>query len=76
MVAERNLLTKVYFPRLIVPIAATLAPLVDLAIASSMSRCDDGVVRLIPNRTRCTWFRCAWPGRGSWRSASARCSRR
>ena len=33
MVAERNLLTKVYFPRLIVPIAATLAPLVDLAIA-------------------------------------------
>ncbi|TMA33753.1 MAG: ABC transporter permease [Deltaproteobacteria bacterium] len=36
MVAERNLLTKVYFPRLIVPIAATLAPLVDLAIASSI----------------------------------------
>jgi len=36
MVSERNLLTKVYFPRLIVPIAATLAPLVDLAIASSL----------------------------------------
>jgi lipopolysaccharide transport system permease protein len=36
MVAERNLLTKVYFPRLIVPVAATLAPLVDLAIASSV----------------------------------------
>lgn len=36
MVAERNLLTKVYFPRLIVPIASTLAPLVDLAIASSI----------------------------------------
>lgn len=36
MVAERNLLTKVYFPRLIVPIAATLAPLVDLAIASTV----------------------------------------
>lgn len=36
MVAERNLLTKVYFPRLIVPLAATLAPLVDLAIASTV----------------------------------------
>lgn len=36
MVAERNLLTKVYFPRLIVPVAATLAPLVDLAIASTV----------------------------------------
>jgi lipopolysaccharide transport system permease protein len=36
MVAERNLLTKVYFPRLIVPISATLAPLVDLAIESSL----------------------------------------
>jgi lipopolysaccharide transport system permease protein len=35
MVAERNLLTKIYFPRLIVPMAATLAPLVDLLIASS-----------------------------------------
>jgi lipopolysaccharide transport system permease protein len=36
MVAERNLLTKVYFPRLLVPISATLAPLVDFAIASSL----------------------------------------
>ena len=36
MVAERNLLTKIYFPRLIVPIAATLAPLVDLLIASTV----------------------------------------
>jgi len=36
MVAERNLLTKVYFPRLIVPMSATLAPLADLLIASSL----------------------------------------
>jgi homopolymeric O-antigen transport system permease protein len=36
MVAERSLLTKVYFPRLIVPISSTLAPAVDLAIASSI----------------------------------------
>ncbi len=36
MVSERNLLTKVYFPRIIVPMAATLAPLVDLIIASSV----------------------------------------
>jgi len=36
MVAERNLLTKIYFPSLIVPMAATLAPLMDLLIASSV----------------------------------------
>jgi lipopolysaccharide transport system permease protein len=36
MVAERNLLTKIYFPRLIIPMAATLAPLADLLIASSV----------------------------------------
>jgi len=34
MVAERNMLTKVYFPRLIVPISSTLAPLADLAISA------------------------------------------
>lgn len=33
MVNERNLFTKIYFPRLIVPVAATLAPLVDFIIA-------------------------------------------
>jgi lipopolysaccharide transport system permease protein len=33
LVAERNLITKVYFPRLIVPIASVLAGLVDFAIA-------------------------------------------
>jgi lipopolysaccharide transport system permease protein len=35
-VNERNLLTKVYFPRLIIPVAATLAPLFDLLIGSSL----------------------------------------
>jgi lipopolysaccharide transport system permease protein len=34
VVAERNLLTKVYFPRLIVPISSTLAPLADFAISA------------------------------------------
>ena len=33
MVAESNLITKVYFPRIIVPISATLVGLVDFAIA-------------------------------------------
>lgn len=33
MVANRNLITKVYFPRLIVPMSATLAGLVDFVIA-------------------------------------------
>jgi len=36
MVAERNLLTKIYFPRLIIPMAATLAPLMDLLVSSSL----------------------------------------
>jgi lipopolysaccharide transport system permease protein len=49
MVSERNLLTKVYFPRLILPIGATLAPLVDLAIASSMFAAMMAWCRLIPN---------------------------
>ncbi len=33
LVANRNLITKVYFPRVIVPVAAVLAGLVDFAIA-------------------------------------------
>ena len=49
MVAERNLLTKVYFPRLIVPVAATLAPLVDLAIASTILAAMMAWYHLVPN---------------------------
>jgi lipopolysaccharide transport system permease protein len=33
MVAESNLITKVYFPRIIVPISATLSGIIDFAIA-------------------------------------------
>lgn len=33
LVASQNLITKVYFPRLVIPLAATLAGLVDFAIA-------------------------------------------
>ena len=33
LVSDRDLITKIYFPRLIMPIAATLAPLVDFGIA-------------------------------------------
>lgn len=36
LVYDANLISKVYFPRLIVPIAAVLAPLVDFAIAFIM----------------------------------------
>lgn len=36
MVAESNLISKVYFPRIIVPISATLVGLVDFAIAFSL----------------------------------------
>jgi len=34
VVAERGLITKVYFPRLVMPLAATLSALVDFAVAS------------------------------------------
>jgi len=34
VVAERGLITKVYFPRLVMPFAATLSALVDFAVAS------------------------------------------
>jgi lipopolysaccharide transport system permease protein len=33
LVGDRNLLTKVYFPRLVIPISAVLASLVDLAVS-------------------------------------------
>ena len=49
MVAERNLLTKVYFPRLIVPLAATLAPLVDLLVASSILIVMMAYYELVPS---------------------------
>ena len=39
LVNSTNLITKVYFPRLLVPTAAVAAALVDLAIAS-LVRCD------------------------------------
>lgn len=34
MVASSSLITKVYFPRIIIPIAATITPLIDYAVAS------------------------------------------
>ena len=49
LVAERNLLTKVYFPRLIVPTAATAAPLVDLAIASTVLVAMLAYYRVVPS---------------------------
>jgi homopolymeric O-antigen transport system permease protein len=36
LVANQNLITKVYFPRLVIPMAATLTGLLDFAIASVM----------------------------------------
>jgi lipopolysaccharide transport system permease protein len=36
LVGSANLVSKVYFPRLIIPIAAAIAPLVDFAVASTV----------------------------------------
>ena len=39
VVGNQNLITKVYFPRLVVPISAVLGGLVDFAIAFVMLLC-------------------------------------
>ena len=36
LVGSANLLTKIYFPRLVIPLSATIAPLVDFAIAFTL----------------------------------------
>ena len=45
VVGNQNLVTKVYFPRLIIPMAAVGAGLVDFAIAFGMLVADDALLR-------------------------------
>ena len=63
LVAEQRLITKVYFPRLIVPVASVLSGLVDFLVALVLDGCDDGRragVRLVHRQA---------DGRGSGRAA-------
>ena len=52
LVASQNLIKKVYFPRLVIPIASVLAGLVDFAIAFVVLIGIDGVLRH-PSNSRC-----------------------
>ena len=48
LIASQNLITKVYFPRLIVPLAAVLAGLVDFSIAFGVLLVMMGYYRVMP----------------------------
>ena len=49
MLSQRGLLTKIYFPRLIAPLSATVAPLVDLLIAFGVVQALALYYGFIPN---------------------------
>jgi lipopolysaccharide transport system permease protein len=51
LVANANLLTKVYFPRVILPTSAAVSGLVDLAVGSVLLFAIMGYYRLVPDRT-------------------------
>ena len=48
ILSNQNLITKVYFPRLAIPIASTLAGLVDFAIAFFVLLCIMAYYRIVP----------------------------
>jgi lipopolysaccharide transport system permease protein len=48
MVTNANIMTKVYFPRLIMPVASILSPLVDFIVAFRHSHDHDGLLRVAP----------------------------
>lgn len=50
LVAEHRLITKVYFPRLIVPVASVLAGLVDFAVALALMLVGMAVLGVAPTR--------------------------
>jgi lipopolysaccharide transport system permease protein len=49
LVSSANMIKKVYFPRLIVPVAAALSPMVDLAIAFTVLLGMMAWFRIVPN---------------------------
>ena len=51
LIAERNLITKVYFPRMVVPVSAGLAGLVDLAISFGVFVAMLGFYGIVPSVT-------------------------
>ena len=52
LVASQNLITKVYFPRLVIPISSVLAGLVDFAIAFVILLAHDALLRHRAHRRR------------------------
>lgn len=75
MVASSSLITKVYFPRIIIPIAATITGLVDYAVASLVlivlmfyyQIIPTAQILLVPLTLLLTWFLAM--GMGFWLSA-------
>ena len=75
MVASSSLITKVYFPRIIIPIAATITGLVDYAVASLVlivlmfyyQIMPSTQILLVPLTLLLTWFLAM--GMGFWLSA-------
>ncbi len=75
LVTNQNLITKVYFPRLVIPIASVLASLVDFVIAFGVLIGMMGYYRIIP--TQAVWTLplfvllavCIALGMGLWLSA-------
>jgi lipopolysaccharide transport system permease protein len=49
IVANRNLVTKVYFPRLVIPLSTVLAPLVDFALSFIVLLCLMVVLGIAPS---------------------------
>ena len=70
LVGNANLLTKVYFPRLIIPLSAVVAGLVDFAISFLVLPDPHGCYGIVPHAG--TWCGCrassCWRWRRRWRS--------
>ena len=69
LVGNANLITKVYFPRLVIPIAAVLAGLVDFAIALRRAAGPDGrSIGMALTVEMCCGCRssCCWPSPRRW----------
>ena len=55
MVAQRSLVTKVYFPRILLPLSATLTPLVDFLAAMVVLLCINLYQGFVPDLSALLW---------------------
>ena len=76
LVGSGHLISKVYFPRIIVPVAAIASGLVDFAISFLVLLVMMASYRVAPSAGRCWRCRSSCWARSSPRPARASCSRR